>query len=1599
MVSNNSFSEKIKNSYYFFEDKWYSALDKIDSKLPIYKVIDPVDKIIPSFILFLLIILFLIILLGYLIQFGSGYEVIFTTYDSTTKNIISGVNLEGLIYDDIFRGSTNTNGTFSVDALGPSKNIYAVIGTVLFGAADDGYLGFVNANKEGYDPLERIELNVGKEQDLFLQPAADEAEVFNDSTIIELVDDDTSRTIIDNTSSAYVRFTCNNRQANTKTVRDDADGSLDGEFELIEDNCEFKVLSAYAPGYETKNTSEILPKSIDKHRIRLDKENIVTTGTAKIYVYNQDGNGLIGIKVNLNNKIITTNNSGVAEFKDLQPGEYLVTINDENYYAITADDDIKVNVEVGKIAEEEITLVEVPLGLRTRFYFKLVDDVNGNFIEDAEVSILATQIDGNNLAVIDEDGKINYVTNNKINDINGVYGPIPFTTATSRTIKAIAVVNKNGYLIKAFTPTLFKFDEGPETIELTKATASNSGNANVLVTTLDNNVVLYPSNTFILMGTVFNSTLVNNIPLPSKNGLKNNQDGIANFERLPVGLNYNYLAGAEYEEIFGKTNDIKKIDANETLNFHVKIDYSISKINVILIDAIKNEEIRNSSNKVILLNNSKEKIEELSYSNGEYNSGFYRKDKTYYLRIDSNTHVSTTIKISNLAKGTNELEIKLWPLPNNDGSNIDDDNITDGNVLIMLSDIYNLNDRIFSGKSTAFELNNGSEYWARFDAIIAKDGLDYNKVLSMIRINGAKITGVQINPDEDYTQKNSFSCSNQNLDNVSKNNRGDEYYLPTESNCNGDLRIVAGAKWDKNNIEPGVYSLAIKFEVDNNNNVEFKYRAREYNSEGNSETRLKTSTYPVGVAFRAGFYISIQIERDNLSFTRGGEEDIKSAIIDADKNNNIRIRIFNNEENQLNNGNLTIYSHNGALDKFNELIPNGDIIFSNGENVEILENSINIESGRSRSYSTKAFTTGYNTSQYILVISKFGNKEFRAIINTSVKGRPVTVATEFFSGIPNQLFDGDVFARAGNPRIESLNVVTYSNCSDLNSKVAEYYFDDGDIEINENNFSFIIDGTYNSNACMDFDLIASEKTSGFLYAPYSKIIRAGQNNALDLTLGCIDVRTPDGSDENTDLEWGEERDIEIINNCGFNTLVNIETALKCKQGTNNCSTQDGISLEAGQTKNYIITGENSSYNSNADVPNFTDILGNFPIYVKAKKTDNMRARFSLVDKFNINLINSEQCFAINRSSFDLRESIEDSFVITNDCQYTLIGDYFIPRINLNAFGYSLFDENLPNQNFGVNIVVNGASYSTESTIESRDIFGMGEVVYANDVNPISIDNNTNKYIVNFDIKNEILNSDFGIDWNINKIQFKVVDLNRDTNQNFGAKIDGDIKVNRTDGTSFLITPAYNFDINPFGCNANSPHPNCEEIVVGGRGYIVGEDNFIATLFYEDIEDTKIDSIDINFIGGKETEYLEFSTNFHINYDVNVIRLVEDATNNPVDDTVLVGNFSIESIEGVDFIISNLNNLEAFNTITFKGKINPKVRIETNNPKVMAWVDRGYLIARYIGENNPSFDDKTIESKIIKGETAVGTVYGIVTINDYVSTIEAINEGKEISGGN
>jgi len=82
---------KIKSIYYSYEDKYYEFLDKLEAqKIPVYKVVDPIDKVFPSFLL-LLILLALFLFAFFIAALAVVFPDVFSSLTGVLDDIISGI--------------------------------------------------------------------------------------------------------------------------------------------------------------------------------------------------------------------------------------------------------------------------------------------------------------------------------------------------------------------------------------------------------------------------------------------------------------------------------------------------------------------------------------------------------------------------------------------------------------------------------------------------------------------------------------------------------------------------------------------------------------------------------------------------------------------------------------------------------------------------------------------------------------------------------------------------------------------------------------------------------------------------------------------------------------------------------------------------------------------------------------------------------------------------------------------------------------------------------------------------------------------------------------------------------------------------------------------------------------------------------------------------------------------------------------------------------------------------------------------------------------------------------------------------------------------
>ncbi|MBW2561847.1 MAG: hypothetical protein JRE40_13465, partial [Deltaproteobacteria bacterium] len=109
--------EKLREFYFDLEDKWYGAIDKIDTKIPIHGVIDRVDKVVPSFAVFLVLVALLLValIIPLFMQQGAVFSFKATDQDGDPlEDATVTVYVEG---EELFNTTTNEageTGQFSV---------------------------------------------------------------------------------------------------------------------------------------------------------------------------------------------------------------------------------------------------------------------------------------------------------------------------------------------------------------------------------------------------------------------------------------------------------------------------------------------------------------------------------------------------------------------------------------------------------------------------------------------------------------------------------------------------------------------------------------------------------------------------------------------------------------------------------------------------------------------------------------------------------------------------------------------------------------------------------------------------------------------------------------------------------------------------------------------------------------------------------------------------------------------------------------------------------------------------------------------------------------------------------------------------------------------------------------------------------------------------------------------------------------------------------------------------------------------------------------------------------------------------------------------
>ncbi len=279
--------------YTNLEDKWYGLVDKVDEYVPIGKVVDKVDKVVPSFLVFLAIIFLLLIIL-ILVSGILDQEII------AQKEIIvlSQENIPipnaNLIVD-----SECSFGQLEIETDSSGKAIVAICNESIY----------IRASKNGYIDY-RGEVTLADDK-IIIKLLPITASFLSTIVTVQVVDN--KQAII---NDAKIEINCDN---NNLTFQNQ---TINGwEIEL---RCNSAQIKASAIGYEQKTV--ILNKSEQRKIIVLEEEDV--RGTVYFESVNLEGNGEKAEILMTNefgeNHTYITNNLGTGNTK-IPQGNYTYT--------------------------------------------------------------------------------------------------------------------------------------------------------------------------------------------------------------------------------------------------------------------------------------------------------------------------------------------------------------------------------------------------------------------------------------------------------------------------------------------------------------------------------------------------------------------------------------------------------------------------------------------------------------------------------------------------------------------------------------------------------------------------------------------------------------------------------------------------------------------------------------------------------------------------------------------------------------------------------------------------------------------------------------------------------------------------------------------------------------------------------------------------------------------------------------------------------------------------------------------------------------------------------------------------------------------------
>ncbi len=320
--------------YHSAEDKWYGFLDSLDAKnVPVYSVIDPIDKVVPSLAVVLTV---LVVALGILILplLGVGGSDVVLSFTDTQERAISGLSVDLTFNNESTTLITNSVGKIILKGVGVGTEIE------------------VNVDDPQYQKLSTQEKITERNQTLTFSLTP--RNVVPSQLTFQFVDGGFQS--LDG-KTLYVSLTCANGTAPTPNTYTVTNGIL---VLTTSEDCTSLIGSISGNGIQTKDGVLFSGANPIISLSALSTEK----GKAKITVRSAEDNSILenmdvelfstqGLSI----QTITTNSFGVAIFSDVPVGSYYASASDgagdfalstSETFSISANQTTPVEINMGK---------------------------------------------------------------------------------------------------------------------------------------------------------------------------------------------------------------------------------------------------------------------------------------------------------------------------------------------------------------------------------------------------------------------------------------------------------------------------------------------------------------------------------------------------------------------------------------------------------------------------------------------------------------------------------------------------------------------------------------------------------------------------------------------------------------------------------------------------------------------------------------------------------------------------------------------------------------------------------------------------------------------------------------------------------------------------------------------------------------------------------------------------------------------------------------------------------------------------------------------------------------------------------------------------